>query len=130
MRGTAIFALLLSIGGWASYLPLVKNPSYRGTMWPMILLIALSLLLAVYAFSKASAPVMATRIIAGLAAVSSLAFIPVYVALLRVPATAGRPQAGQKMPGVTVVNEYGDKVFTGSFTNNGPLLLVFYRGFW
>ncbi|MCW8131096.1 MAG: hypothetical protein KIS92_12175 [Planctomycetota bacterium] len=130
MRGTAILSLLLAIGGWASYVPLSKSPSYRATMWPMFLAVGLALVLAVYAFSKATKPVLATRIVAGLAAVVSLLLVPAYFTMLRVPAETGRPLAGQKMPGVNLVNEYGDKLFTGSFTNNGPLLLVFFRGFW
>lgn len=130
MRGTAILSLILAFAGWASYLPLSKYPSYRATMWPMVLIIAVALVLAVSAFSKATEPKLATRIIAGVAGAVAVLFIPAYFFMLRVPAQGGRPQVGQKMPGINVVNEYGDKLYTASFATHGPLMLVFFRGFW
>ena len=130
MRGTAILSLILAFAGWASYVPLSKYPSYRNTMWPMLLITGIALILAVMSFTKATKPKTLTRIIAGVGGVVAILFVPAYVFMMRVPVESGRPQTGQKMPGVNVINEYGDKLLTSSFVNHGPLLLVFYRGFW
>lgn len=130
MRGTAVFSLLLALGGWASYMPLVSMTGYRATMWPMFALLAAALVLALYAFKHATAPALIARLISGVAAVLCLAMAPVFFLMLRVPQPAGRPIVGSPAPGVNVTNEFGDKLFTGSFTGDGPLLLVFYRGFW
>ena len=90
MRGTAVFALLLAIAGWVSYVPLSKQPSLRATLWPMFLILAVALALAVSALTRDPKPTWPTRILAGFAVLLSSAAVPAYFFMLRVPA----PSAG------------------------------------
>ena len=130
MRGTAVFALFLSIAGWASQLLLVKQPSLRATLWPMFLILAAALALAVSALVRDPKPTWPTRILAVFAVLFSSAIVPAYFFMLRVPAPPGRPAVGLPMPEVNVLNHLGERISTAGYAGNGPVLVVFYRGFW
>jgi len=130
MNSKALIALVLALAGWASYIPLAKHATLRTTLWPMFLLLGVALCLGLSALFRDGKPTWPTRIVAGLAVLFAVLVLPAYFLMLRVPQTLGRPQAGQPLPEVNVVNERGERISSAGFAGAGPLLLVFFRGFW
>ena len=131
MRIWALASLLLAVLGWASYLPLAKNPAYRATLWPMWTALAVAAFLGIIALRKPEQANWFNRSLAILGLLISLLAIPAYLFMLKTPAAEGRPQVGQPLPAIRVKSEYQNDVLSSqSMVSNGPLLLVFFRGFW
>jgi len=130
MNSKAIFALVLALAGWASYVPLAKHATLRASMWPMFLILGVALCLGISALFRDDKPAWPTRIVAGLAVLFAVLLAPAYFLMLRVPQSSGRPQVGQTLPEVNVVNERGERISSAGFAGDSPLLIVFFRGFW
>ncbi|UCG34546.1 MAG: redoxin domain-containing protein [Phycisphaerales bacterium] len=60
----------------------------------------------------------------------TLFFIGALFGLLRLPAAPQAPPARAAAPDFTLPDQNGNPVTLSSFRGRGPVLLVFYRGFW
>jgi hypothetical protein len=124
--GAFVFSLL----AWASYIPVSKSPRLRRTMWPTVVLIVLALLgdiAIVLSRASGSDRITALDIVTW---ITAALFVPVYFFALRVPRSGRRPQAGGTLPVVSFIAEDGQAISSAQFIQRGPLLLVFFRGFW
>ena len=130
MGGLSIVVFSVALAAWVSYLPVSKSPLLRQTMWPTIALIGLALLLvtARIATRDADEPRFAPLDVVSLA--MNLLFVPVYFFALRVPQSGGHPQAGQMLPAVSFTADDGRILASSELTQRGPMLFVFFRGFW
>ena len=130
MNPLSFAAFIFSMLAWASYIPVSKSPRLRRTMWPTVLLIALALLGDI-AIVLLRAPdtdrVTALDIVTW---ITAALFVPVYFLALRVPRSGQRPQSGAALPSVSFIAEDGKTIATSELVQRGPLLLVFFRGFW
>jgi hypothetical protein len=115
---------------WASYLPVSKSPRLRKNMWPTIALMGLALLIVVAraATRPAGEPRLGPLDLSALAL--ALLFVPVYFLALRVPRAGGRPQPGQVFPAVTFIGDEAQTISSAELVQRGPMLFVFFRGFW
>lgn len=50
--------------------------------------------------------------------------------VLRLPAGARRPAAGSALANFEVITESGTALSIADYKGRGPLLLIFFRGFW
>ena len=121
----SITSLILSVLAGISYVPVAKIPGVRGTMWPTWALFVLSAAVAIAAMVlvKPDAFAISTLVLFVLFAIS-------YLVVLRIPRVEGRPQEGQIIPRFTVQTEKGTTISPDDFAGKGPLLLIFFRGFW
>ena len=130
MTPLSVSSLVLAILGWVTYVPVAKTPGLRKTLWPTRALFVLALVLvgisainAGPADPKLDAVGIATCVLCGLFAVA-------FVVMLRVPKAPGRPEAGKPLPFFQVTSEEGKQVSPDGYARKGPVLLVFFRGFW
>jgi hypothetical protein len=128
--GIGIGAFVLSLLAWASYFWINKVPSLRRTMWPLwaLFLIACAVAGAALATKKV-APGLDESLALGTLA-NFACFLIVYFAMMRTPRAAGRPKVGETLPRFALADESGRMVSPDDYAGKGPLLLVFFRGFW
>ena len=126
----AVLLLAFSLLGWLSYLIVAKIPAMRRNMWPMWVIFDTSVvmaLIALFQYGTQAGPISA----AATATCASFAlFVLVYVLVLRVPPAKGRPQAGELLPAFVIKGEDGSLISADDYVGKGPVLLVFFRGFW
>jgi hypothetical protein len=124
MNVLSVASLAAAVIAWISYMPVAKIPGVRRTMWPTWAIFVISMWLALAAFAtKPDAYAIAGLALFGL-------FIVSFFLFLKLPGGAGRPQAGQTIPHFEVKAENGQTLSADDYTGKGPLLLVFFRGFW
>jgi hypothetical protein len=114
----------LTVFGWVLYPVANKVPALRRTMWPLWVAFGCGLALAAGASAAAGfgdAGVFRWLIAAG---INSACFLAVYM-----PRAAGRPVVGQALPVFSLAGEHGP-FSPEDYAGKGPLLLVFFRGFW
>jgi hypothetical protein len=126
--GTLSFVLTMI--GWASYVPVAKSPALRRTMWPTWLIQIAALGVAVFALVRDSANVTVPLMLAVVAIGSFAIFVIVYFMILRIPRAAGRPEIGKTLRHIEVLGEDGKPVSPDDWVNKGPVLMIFFRGFW
>jgi tellurite resistance protein TehA-like permease len=130
MTNLALMGLLLSLLGWASYIPVSKTPALRHNMWPMWAMLFISVVLAAVAVAGCQPLTSVVGGLAGATLALFFLFVAAYFAALRVPRSAGRPEIGKLLPSFSVVAENGQNISPDHYVGKGPLLLVFFRGFW
>ena len=129
MNAISLISLIISVLAVVSYVPVAKVPRLRRNMWPTWMLFFASIAIA-------SIPLVHGKDAPHLDAfqVSTYALFVLYVIsyflILRVPRQTGRPQVGSTVPHFTLIDENGAKISADDFVGKGPLLLVFFRGFW
>lgn len=126
--GIAAFAVTLL--GWISYPIINKIPGVRRTMWPLWMFFLLG-------FAVAAAALLLGRTFSGLdralaqAAIGNLPlFLFFYFFMMRTPRAKGRPEIGQRLPHFELPSDEGKVISPDDFNGKGPVLLVFFRGFW
>jgi hypothetical protein len=125
MNVLSITSLVISFLAAISYVPVAKIPGVRQTMWPTWALFMLSA-------GVAGAAMMLEKV-NGIAISTLLLFVFFaisYFLFLRIPRVAGRPKAGEVIPRFQVQAETGQTLSPDDFAGKGPLLLIFFRGFW
>jgi hypothetical protein len=130
MTNLALAAFILSILGWASYVPVAKSPALRRNMWPTWLILTISMLMALAAVIIEEPKVFRTAGVAAVTFAFYIFFVIAYFAALRVPQSVGRPEAGKALPSISVLAETGQRISPDDFAGKGPVLLIFFRGFW
>ncbi|HYF52125.1 MAG TPA: hypothetical protein VEJ63_22130 [Planctomycetota bacterium] len=130
MPPLGVLAFVVTFVAWASYIPVAKSPKLRHSMWPTWVLQAIALALAAFAL-LAQPRVVALPMILGIVALASVAlFVLVYATALRIPQSQGRPEEGKSLPHLSLVSETGAAISPDDYSGKGPLLMVFFRGFW
>lgn len=120
----------LSIFAWGSYVWVNKIPSLRRTMWPLWAMFAVSMLVAAVALAlKKTAPGIDDSLARG-TFISFVLFLFFYFTMMRTPRVTGRPQVGSKLPHFQLPSESGAPVSPDDYIGKGPVLLIFFRGFW
>lgn len=125
-------ALAISLAGWISYVPVSKVHSLRRTMWPVWAILLLGALLGIGSISFAFlSRNYGFGLLGAMGALASLGlFVIVYLVMLLVPGKAGRPEINQALPRVGVVCPDGQRRVIREIVPQGPVLIVFFRGFW
>jgi len=130
MGNWGIGALGVSIFAWGSYVWVNKIPSLRKSMWPLWALFALSMLIsaAALALKKTTPGIDESFAISTFASFGLFLFF--YFTMMRTPRVAGRPQVGAKLPHFELTSETGASISPDDFIGKGPVLVLFFRGFW
>jgi tellurite resistance protein TehA-like permease len=125
-------ALVVSLIAWASYVPVAKTPALRSTMWPTWLLQIVALGLGITALVQMAngAVDLAPMIMAAIAIANFVGFIFIFMTVLKIPTAPGRPEVGKRIQHVTLTSETGAQISPDDFQGKGPVLLIFFRGFW
>ena len=126
----AAVALAVSLLGWASYIPVAKTVSLRRTLWPTRAMEYLAVLLACLTFALPPEDKATNLLLVSLTCLSFAAFTLVYYTALRLPIAKGRPEVGKLLPAFELTGEDGKPLGADKFTGKGPVLFVFFRGFW
>ncbi len=130
MDGLSIAVFAGAIVAWASYLPVSKSPRLRRTMWPTLVLMAI-VLLALIARAVLRGPgEVRFSALEWVSLATTLLIVPVYFMAFRVPRSGVRPQTGQEFPAVSFTALDGGALSSSELTRRGPMLFVFFRGFW
>ncbi len=130
MTPLAISAFILSVLGWASYAPVAKIPFLRSTMWPTWAIIVAAAIMGGVAVALEKSIEFATLGPAAASWILLFLFVVAYTTVLRIPVAPGRPEVGKRIVPFKVIGETGDPVSPQDYQGRGPLLLVFFRGFW
>jgi len=130
MPPLGVLSFVLTFVAWASYIPVAKSPKLRHSMWPTWLLQTLALGLAAAALLREPMTFNAPHVMAIVTLASVAAFVLVFATALRIPQSIGRPEQGKALPHLSLVSESGKSISPDDFSGKGPLLLVFFRGFW
>lgn len=125
----AILGLLITLVGGVSYYFLLEVPWIRQTGWPNIAVMLVGLALGVAAAWKAR-----RKLTVGLVVGQAL-FIALFVASLTVftalpEAQRAADASSGQAPDFTLPDHTGNPVSLKDALARGPVLLVFYRGFW
>jgi hypothetical protein len=123
----AVGGIILAIAGPASYMMLIDVPRIRSTGAPAFVLLLLGLWLSIVGMKRG--PRVSTKILAGLNfAWVALFFFGFFVmgAIPDSPKFDGLKTA----PDFTLKDENNSAVSLADARSSGPVLLVFYRGFW
>jgi hypothetical protein len=127
LLGIAGFAL--TVFGWVLYPVANKVPALRRTMWPLWVAFGCGVALAAGASAAAGIGDESVRRWLLAAGINGACFLAVYMLVFRTPRAAGRPVVGQALPIFSLAGEHGP-FSPEDYSGKGPLLLVFFRGFW
>lgn len=130
MPQPGVLAFVISFLAWASYIPVAKSPKLRHTMWPTWAMQGGALLLAAYALLTRPLQFDLYQILALVALGLVAGFVFVFATTLRIPQAVGRPEEGKTLPHLSLISESGGSISPDDYSGKGPLLLVFFRGFW
>jgi peroxiredoxin len=125
----AIASVLVTFLAWISYVPVLKSPRLRRTMWPVWALLFLAQALAVATFFVRPIKLLNAATAMTVFALFAMTLI-VYVVALRVPRAEGRPRPGERLPEFLVTTAGGKRVAPRELAGGGPVLIIFFRGFW
>ena len=124
MLDYGLTSLTFSLAGWASHGGVTFIKAFRRVrLLPNI-------------FSALAVPPLVAAIAtdynsyAQTASVSLGLFLALYVFIFRMPRAKGRPEVGKRLPQFTVHTELGTELTPDTFVGRGPVLFIFYRGFW
>ena len=122
-----VLGFVLSLGGPVGYMLLLEQPFIRSTGLPAFLLLVVGVPLGIYAAAGdrrgwvRGAALLDVLILA--------VFSGYFFGMARLPAAG--PLAGiTTAPDFTLQNQEGKWVSLGEARQSGPVLLVFYRGYW
>jgi len=130
MPSLAAWSLIISFLGWFSYVPVAKIPKFRRTLWPTRLLFYLSLIPAVAAAILPTDDAPRNLLLVSATCISFALFTLSFYTALKLPVAACRPETGKLLPDFEVIGEDGKPFSPNKFASRGPLLLVFFLGFW
>ncbi len=120
--------LLATLAGGVSYFLLLTVPWIRNYAVPNIALVIIGTALCFRAVSKKrSKLVISGTVLSSLVAVGFL--LSLFV-LMRLPAPQKSFAVGDELPDFTLPNQDERDVTLSDYRGRGPVLLVFYRGFW
>lgn len=125
--GLAAAALLITLGSPVFYMIWMNNPFVRSTALPTFALMALALLMGIQAVRCDSRSL--TRVLFGLNLAIVVFFVWAFFFLAALPETAAFA-ALETAPDFTLPDHNGQTVSLRASLDAGPVLLVFYRGFW
>ena len=126
----AIASFVVSFIGWVSYVPVVKSPKYRRTLWPTRVLLYGSLLMACAAFALPSGSPRLNMWLFSATCASFSLFTLMYYIMIKLPVHPDRPHVGKTIPEFEVTGEDGKALSSDQFVGKGPVLFIFFRGFW
>jgi len=99
-------------------------------MWPLWAMLLVSMLVAAVAVAlKKTAPGIDESLAHG-TFISFILFLFFYFTMMRTPRVTGRPQVGTRLPHFQLPSETGLQNMPDAYMGKGPVLLVFFRGFW
>lgn len=130
MLSIAAWSLIISFVAWLSYVPVAKSPKLRRTLWPTRLLFYLSLIPAIIAMAMQLGDPQSNLLFVSATFISFALFTLSFYTALKLPVAAGRPEIGKLLPEFEVIGEDGRPFNPNQACSKGPLLLVFFRGFW
>jgi hypothetical protein len=133
VKPLSIVAILSMLAVWISSFLLVRVPAVRDTMWPVFVLAGLALGCGVLSLLRDRTQRKLSRGLAWGGIGGIVLFTLVFLIFWRLPAPKKPLAAGQPLPAITLVEESGATLATAELKNanaSGPLLFVFFRGFW
>lgn len=124
----ALVGTLLTLTGGVSYFLLLSVPWIRTYAIPNILLAVLGVVICFVAVKRRrSIPVILGTAFSTL--IATVFLLSIFV-LMRLPPPQTAWAVGQSLPDITLPNQDGREVSITDYRGKGPVLLVFYRGFW
>ena len=123
-------ALLVSFLAWVSYVPVARSVRLRRTLWPTRAMQYLAIALACLAFAVPMGDAPMNLLLVGLTCLSFATFVLAYHLTLKLPVASGRPEAGKLLPAFELTGEDGKPFSSEQFVGKGPVLYLFFRGFW
>lgn len=124
----AWIGLAMSAVGGISYFLLIGVPWIRSSALPNTILVVVGLVFSIIALARKRTWV---TVCAGtLSLLLSVGFLGSIYVLMRLPADQHVIAVGRDAPDFSIPNQFGRTVQLSSFEGKGPVLLVFYRGFW
>lgn len=124
----ALLGLLCALAATPAYILLMDVPYMRATALPTWVCLVAGLALAAHA-ARADRRGW-VRTIAGVNAFLLLGSLVAWFALGRLPQPSAAPAVGSALPDFTLPDPDGVPVSIADEIAKGPVLLVFYRGFW
>jgi hypothetical protein len=127
-RTVALFGAALVLLGAFTYVPLLDVPWIRSTAAPNLAAMILGTALGILGAAR-----LRRRwpwILAVGESLMTLLFIGGIFGLMRLPAAPDALPVRAAAPDFTLPDQDGKPVTLSSFRSRGPVLLVFYRGFW
>ena len=125
--GLALAGLALVLLAPVAYVPLMSNATARATGWPAFLTAAIGIALAGWAATVDAR--RRTRAGAVLAVVVTAAWTWLFFGAMRLPPSDALTKL-TTAPDFTLPDELGRPVSLHEARAQGPVLLVFYRGWW
>lgn len=124
----ALWGALVTLVSGVAYFLLIESAWIRTYAIPNIIGVLIGMTLAIRALRMSrSRTVIAAFSFAALIAVGFLGSIFI---LMRLPPPTHAWAVGQAVPNITLPNQDGLQVSLAAYRGKGPVLLVFYRGFW
>ncbi len=124
----ALLGALLTVLGGVSWFLLIEVAWIRTYAIPNVALVLIGMGLCFTGLKSRQSKI--TIIASGISAVVGLGFLVSIFVLMRLPEPATAMANGQLTPDFTLTNQDGHSVSLGNYRSHGPVLLVFYRGFW
>jgi hypothetical protein len=127
-RRAALIGLAVTIVGMVSYMPLMDVAWVRSTALPNTAAVVLGMAVSIWAVTRRrsgwTVPTGAMSVLLG-------GFFLYFMFVMAVlPEVTAAPAVGDRIAAFTLPNQEGEPVSLASLHENGPALLVFYRGHW
>lgn len=114
-------------GGPVAYMAMLDNPNARWTGWPAFVVMGLGTLMSLTALARDRR--IWVKLLGGFNVALMGTFIYMFYFWAQIPPTPEFTSLTQA-PDFTLVNHEGVEVSLKGKLAKGPVLLVFYRGFW
>ena len=124
----ALLGAALALGGGISYMLLLDVVWIRSTAIPNLILMGVGTALCIRAALRPRRGW--TMWLGAGGTLVTLLFVVAFFGLFRLPDAEGTPAVGTLPPDFTLADQDGTQVSLSSFRSRGPVLLVFYRGYW
>ena len=124
----ALLSVLLSLGAIAGYYAFLRVPAVRNH--PALYLVAFAIAAVIAGLATWHAARWPNFVALGLSMVLLILGGYFNFVLARVPATPTVLRVGEPAPDFTLPDATGAVVSLASFRERGPVVLVFYRGYW
>jgi hypothetical protein len=126
-RWLMLAALLCVVGGFGSYYGLMANDFVRRTGVPAFPIMVAGCIVAIMAVARRPGVLTGVTLLACLGATG---FVGKFLYTPNLPGSQSLPAIGDTAPGFELTAHDGRTVRLSDYRGQGPVLLVFYRGFW
>lgn len=124
----ALAVCVAAFVGAASWAMLLDIPSIRSTAWVNFIMVGADVAIGIWLALRWRRRIV--TVLAGVNVTVLVLFTAAFFFMMTVPTTGHELATGQPAADFTLPNHDGSSVSLADFHAKGPVLLVFYRGFW